>query len=67
MLTPIPALRPDVRLVHQVEGDRRTIARYRAAVKDILTNGACPNGGSHAWIPVQGGGGRVCAKCGQTG
>jgi hypothetical protein len=26
--------------------------------------GNCPQGGDHALVPVQGGGGMVCAKCG---
>lgn len=28
------------------------------------TAGNCPAGGNHAGVPVQGGGGMVCAKCG---
>lgn len=27
----------------------------------------CPSGGAHAWIPNQGGGGRVCVKCNAQG
>lgn len=28
--------------------------------------GGCPAGGDHAPIPIQGGGGNQCAKCGQS-
>jgi hypothetical protein len=27
--------------------------------------GECPEGGGHAPVPKQGGGGRICAKCGR--
>jgi hypothetical protein len=35
-LEPCPPLRPDPALVHQVEGDERTIRRYREAAEAAL-------------------------------
>ncbi|MCI2418093.1 hypothetical protein MOQ72_11710 [Saccharopolyspora sp. K220] len=43
--------------------------RYRNAPPrrppDIPVMDECPQGGGHAPVPKQGGGGRICAKCGR--
>lgn len=36
------------------------------AARTLPAMGECPSGGPHAPIPIQGGGGNQCAKCGES-
>jgi hypothetical protein len=37
-----------------------------ASARPPVASGECPQGGAHAWIPVQGGTTSVCSKCGSS-
>lgn len=51
---------------------RAKLAQYRGRIAlrcrppHVPGMDECPAGGGHAPVPKQGGGGRICAKCGES-